>query len=258
MKFDNFTMEGMLMLLYLSIFFYLNSKWLISSGGGTSLLDEVMSSWSATQASQARRQLPPTPAASTPSYASSGSTSSYYNRPQQPPAYHQAPSYRAPPPPVRPDLGLPSDLGLPLPSDYGLPTPRQGLFHPPGPSSLTNYEQRGGHHSYGQFQPHYAAPPQGQNVPPPLPRRNEAPMLSRSSSVMSTNSPNYSTSATSSHPYDLGAIGRSMSVQDNLERQFPPPLPTRNNMVKEVQKKFINVVCVYVGYSVAFAIFAKK
>lgn len=166
-----------------------------------SLLDEVMSTYSQQfqQPQNIRRQLPPTPNA----------VAGPLPGPPPPPYYKSPPppSYRQPPPPPLPSSqppfhNPPADFGLPLPADYGLPAPRQGVFHPPGPGSLVNYEMS------KQYYP-----------PPPLPRRNDPNMLSRSSSVMSMNS-------TSSRPQPA----------PNVEQQAtatPPVLPTRNNVIKE-------------------------
>lgn len=207
-------------------------------GSSPSLLDEVMSSYTQQyqQPPPPRRQLPPTPNAvnlGIPSQNLGLPTSNL-------PPYYKAPpppSYRQPPPPPLPTSQPPqpafqrppADFGLPLPADYGLPTPRQGVFHPPGPSSLVGYEQKPPISQQQQYYP-----------PPPLPRRNDPQMLSRSSSVMST------TSAVSSHHsvnnhYPNGhhdmmrSNSRSRINGDDLDHGglAAPPLPTRNNLVKE-------------------------
>ena len=140
----------------------------IQSGAGSSpsLLDEVMSTYQ-TQYHRPSRQLPQLPPSNSHHPPPSVIPPSYRQPPQPPPSYRQPPP---PPPPtaaVQPHY-VPPDLGLPLPSDYGLPTPRQGLFHPPGPTSLTNYEMRTSPpqqqqvHSQQQHPPYYAPP----NLPP--------------------------------------------------------------------------------------------
>ena len=207
----------------------------VSNDLGPSLLDEVMSTYQQKYQPpppQPRRQLPPTPNVGP-------------GEPLVPPPYYKAPpppNYRQPPPPPPQHsqnlYQAPHDFGLPLPSDYGLPTPRQGVFHPPGPSSITDH--------------HNPPPPQQQQYypPPPLPRRNDPQHMSRSSSMMSmTSQLSAMTSIGGSHyPYnDLGLPSRSNSVQMRLNEDLPPsvdpsivpqahppPLPTRNNsMMKE-------------------------
>merc|ERR1712156_650478 len=141
----------------------------------------------------------------------------------QPPA---KPSYVSQPPP-------PSDFGLPMPSDYGLPAPRQGVFHPPGPSSLTGYEAKSNYYQ----------------APPPLPRRNDPQIVSRSSSVMSTTSSGHSSQMSHNHvgqpqpPFSdqhrsnsrpkLSSESSKSSPDLSKTSSQPPALPTRNNQVKE-------------------------
>lgn len=217
-----------------------------ASGSSPSLLDEVMLSYQS-QYQRPRRELPQVPISQSISQPISQPIPppippSYRQPPQLPPTYRQPP----PPPPntsIQTSYNRPPDLGLPLPSDYGLPAPRQGLFHPPGPASLTNYEMRTSpqqHHPYISHQQSQGNPQQHQYYPqvspsqglPPYTRKPSEqppppPQMSRSSSVMSS----YHSS------YDLGS-SRSVSVSSSRPSLYedstpPPPLPTRNNTVKE-------------------------
>jgi len=209
------------------------------TGGGSSLLDEVMSTYSQQYQPphhQPRRQLPPTPNAPPPSIPSSAPPSTPLGSSAIPPPYYKAPpppNYRQPPPPPQPATpsyvpqpAPPSDFGLPMPSDYGLPAPRQGVFHPPGPSSLVGYEIKSNYYQ----------------APPPLPRRNDPQIVSRSSSVMSTASSSHSSQISHSQPHpqfndqhrsNSRPKLSSESSPDLTKTAQPPTLPTRNNMAKE-------------------------
>ena len=225
------------------------------NGSGPSLLDEVMSTYSQQYQPppQPRRQLPPTPSVPPPSIPSSAPPSNPLGTSAIPPPYYKAPpppNYRQPPPPPQPTTPSyvsqppakpsyvsqpppPSDFGLPMPSDYGLPAPRQGVFHPPGPSSLTGYEAKSNYYQ----------------APPPLPRRNDPQIVSRSSSVMSTASSGHSSQMSHNHvgqpqpPFSdqhrsnsrpkLSSESSKSSPDLSKTSSQPPALPTRNNQVKE-------------------------
>ncbi len=220
-------------------------------GSSPSLLDEVMSSFqqqyqppppSHQHPPIVKRQLPPTPMMG---QVPSGSQPPppFYKAPP-PPSYRQPPQPRgAPPmPPSQPPYHhTPSDFGLPLPADYGLPSMRQGVFHPPGPSSLLSYDAD----SMSRSQVTTKPSPQQYYPPPPLPRRNnESQMLSRSSSVMSTSSSSLHhlqqqhQMPPTAHHFDMGSRSTSRSTlldePDSVGLPLvPPPLPTRNNVAKE-------------------------